>query len=87
MVYRVELQPAALRDLNRLSRETQSRIRAAVDPLADTPRPPGGDKLAAQDNRYRVRVGDHRIVYQIPDAVLLVLVVRVAHRREVYRRP
>ena len=87
MAYRVEVGPAALRNLKRLSRETQTRIRAAVDRLADNPRPPGVEKLAAQENRYRVRVGNYRVVYQIRDAVLVVLVVRVAHRREVYRKP
>ena len=87
MLYRVDLRPAALRDLKRLSRETQARIRPAVDRLAANPRPPGIEKLAAQENRYRVRVGDYRIVYEIHDAVLVVLVFRVAHRREAYRKP
>ena len=85
MAYQVELRPAALRDLKRLSLEIQRRIRPAVDRLATNPRPPGVEKLAAQVNRYRIRVGDHRIVYEIRDAVLLIMVFRIAHRREVYR--
>ena len=56
-----------------------------MDRLATNPRPPGVEKLAAQVNRYRIRVGDHRIVYEIRDAVLLIMVSRIAHRREVYR--
>lgn len=85
MAYRVELRPAALRDLEQLSREIQVRIRSAVDRLAASPRPPGVEKLKAQENRYRIRVGDHRIVYEIRDAVLVIMVFRIAHRREVYR--
>ena len=85
MVYRVELRPAALRDIKRLPLEIQRRIRPAVDRLATDPRPPGVDKLAAQVNRYRIRVRDYRIVYEIRDAVLLIMVFRIAHRREVYR--
>jgi len=85
VVYRVELRPAALRDIKRLPLEIQRRIRPAVDRLATDPRPPGVDKLAAQVNRYRIRVRDYRIVYEIRDAVLLIMVFRIAHRREVYR--
>jgi mRNA interferase RelE/StbE len=57
----------------------------AIDALADAPRPPGVVKLAGRDD-YRVRVGDYRIVYAVDDAERLVLVARIAHRREVYRR-
>ena len=85
MAYQVELRPAALRDFNRLPLETQRRIRPAVDRLATNPRPPGVEKLAAQVKRYRIRVGDYRIVYEIRDAVLLIMVFRIAHRREIYR--
>ena len=87
MAYRVDVSPAALRDLKRISRESHSRIRPVIDRLADNPRPSGVEKLTAQPNRYRVRAGDYRIVYEIRDSVLVVLVVRVAHRREVYRTP
>jgi mRNA interferase RelE/StbE len=85
VVYRVELRPAALRDLKRLSREMQARIRPVLEQLAGDPRPPGVKKLAAQEDRYRIRVGDHRIVYEIQDEVLVIVVFRIAHRREVYR--
>ena len=53
--------------------------------LANDPRPPGCDKLAGVENLYRIRVGDYRVVYQIRDEMLLVLVVKIGHRREVYR--
>ena len=53
--------------------------------LAANPRPPGVEKLAGPDDFYRIRVGDYRIIYQIQDDVLMILVVKIGHRREVYR--
>jgi mRNA interferase RelE/StbE len=63
----------------------RDRVRVVVDGLAADPRPVGVAKLAGRDD-YRVRVGDYRIVYAVNDAERLVLVARIAHRREVYRR-
>ena len=63
----------------------RERIRAAIDGLAENPRPSGAVKLAGRDD-YRVRVGDYRIVYAVDGAERLVVVARIAHRREVYRR-
>jgi mRNA interferase RelE/StbE len=85
-VYRVELRPAALRDLRKLETSIRRRIGAAIDQLAQTPRPAGVEKLQGQENRYRVRVGEYRVLYEIEDQVLSVLVIRIGHRREVYRR-
>lgn len=84
--YRVRLAPAAERQLRKLDPGARARVAAAIDLLAATPRPPGAKKLASGDGEWRVRTGDYRIVYDIHDQVLTVLVVRVAHRREVYRR-
>ncbi|HVT18318.1 MAG TPA: type II toxin-antitoxin system RelE/ParE family toxin, partial [Thermoanaerobaculia bacterium] len=84
--YRVELRPAAVRDLRKLEPAIRRRIASAIDQLAHTPRPPGVEKLQGQENRYRVRVGEYRVIYQIEDRVLLVLVVRVGNRRDIYRR-
>ena len=61
------------------------RIAAAIEALAGDPRPSGVTKLRGPEAFYRIRVGDYRVVYAIEDDGLLVLVVRVAHRREVYR--
>jgi mRNA interferase RelE/StbE len=60
-------------------------VRSAIDALAGDPRPRGASRLVGRDD-YRVRVGDHRIVYVVDDAERLVIVARIAHRREVYRR-
>lgn len=83
--YEVRLARRAARALSALQRREQQRIRAALDLLADNPRPPSCVALQGEDSVYRVRVGDYRIVYEVFDAVLLVHVVRIGHRREVYR--
>ena len=74
-----------MRAYRRLHGQLRDRIAAAVDELARDPRPPGAAKLAGRDD-YRIRVGDFRIVYAVDDDARQVLVARIAHRREVYRR-
>ncbi len=83
--YHVEVARRAVKSIAKLPRAEQQRVRAAIDLLADEPRPPGCTKLAGEDSVYRVRVGDYRILYEVIDARLVVHVVRVGHRRDVYR--
>ena len=85
MVYTVELRPSARRELLKLARHDQLRLIRAMDALAANPRPKGVKKLTGPDDLYRIRVGDYRIVYQIHDDRLIVLVVRIGHRKDVYR--
>lgn len=84
--YRLEVAPAAARQLRKLDPAARRRIQAAVELLAHEPRPVGAKKLAGGDGEWRVRTGDYRIVYEIRDQVLLVLVLAVGHRREIYQR-
>ena len=84
MTYRVEVAAAAVRQLRKLDRPAQRRVQAAIELLAVEPRPSGAKKLVGGDGDWRVRTGDYRIVYEIHDSVLLVLVVAVGHRREIY---
>lgn len=86
MTYRVEFAAAALRQLRKLDRVAQRRVQAAVELLAGEPRPSGAKKLVGGDGEWRVRTGDYRIVYEIHDNVLVVLVIAVGHRREIYNR-
>ena len=86
MAYDVRLKSSAERALRRLPRQFQVRIGSRLDGLAGSPRPPGCEKLAGADDLYRVRVGDYRIVYQVLDDDLVVLVVTIGHRGDVYRR-
>ncbi len=85
MTYRVELTPRARRDLKSLPQQAQSRLQPHLDALEQNPRPHGVKKLAGEDDTYRIRVGAYRILYQIQDRVLVVLVVKIAPRREAYR--
>ncbi len=71
--------------LDRLEGDIYARITRKLEELEDNPRPMGVEKLSGREDLYRVRVGDWRIVYAIQDQELIVLVVKVAHRREVYR--
>ena len=86
MAYRIELTPSAARALAELPRPAQRRIARKIDALAEDPRPRRAQKLKGADDLYRIRPADYRVIYQIRDDVLLILVVRVGHRREVYRR-
>ena len=85
MSYRIELRPAAMRALAHVNPHQRARLHGAILLLAEDPRPPASRKLSNRDG-YRVRVGDYRILYTIDDGVLLVVVVTVGHRRDVYRR-
>jgi mRNA interferase RelE/StbE len=83
--YRIELRPAAVRALRKLDPTLRPRIQGAIGLLADDPRPPASRPLRGRPG-YRVRVGDYRIIYTISDDVLLIVVVALGHRREVYDR-
>ncbi|KAB8319787.1 type II toxin-antitoxin system RelE/ParE family toxin [Tolypothrix campylonemoides VB511288] len=85
MSYQIEFTPAALRQLRKLPKDIQKRIAQKVDELAFEPRPDGVVKLENIEFGYRVHVGKYRILYQIQDDLLLVTVVKVGHRKEVYR--
>ncbi len=86
MRYRVEVAPAAVRQLRKLDPQARRRVQAAIELLAQQPRPGGATKLVGAAGEWRVRTGDYRIVYEIHDHVLLVLVVALGHRRDIYQR-
>jgi mRNA interferase RelE/StbE len=83
--YRIEFTRSAEKDLRRLERSRIASILQEISCLSIDPRPHGVKKLAGAERSYRIRLGDYRVVYEIEDDVLLVLVVRVAHRKDVYR--
>lgn len=84
VTYRVEVRPAALKALRKIDPADARRIQGAIALLARDPRPPGARALQGRPG-LRVRVGDYRIIYTVEDDVLLVVVVTLGHRREVYR--
>ena len=87
MPYTVSVKPRAEKYLDGIrDARLYQRLRDAIGGLASNPRPPGCLKMHGEDALYRVRVGDYRILYQIRDAVLTVLVVQIGNRREIYRQ-
>lgn len=84
--WRVEFTTAAAREFRKLPRAVQLRLQPHIDALTCNPRPDGATKLSGEDDLWRLRVGEYRLIYAVADEVLLVLVVKVGHRREVYRR-
>ena len=83
--YRIELRPAAVRALRKLDPPVRHRLQGAIALLSQDPRPPAARALQGRPG-LRVRVGDYRIIYTVTDDVLLVVVVTIGHRREVYDR-
>lgn len=82
--YEVRFKPSVARDLRGIPAADVRRILSRIDALRDNPRPPGAEKLSAQE-RYRVRQGSYRVLYSVSDADATVEVVKVGHRRDVYR--
>ena len=83
--YRVEIARSAAKDLRGIDPKWIPRIVAAIETLESDPRPAGCKKLVGSDHTYRLRIGDYRVVYDIQDDALIILVVRIRHRRDVYR--
>ena len=85
MTNTIQITRSARTQIDALPASTKQRIASVIASLASNPRPPGTKKLVNQQNRWRVRAGDYRVVYEIQDRALIVLIVRVAHRAEVCR--
>lgn len=83
--YRVEFTTAADKELRKLDPGIRRRILSGIAELERDPRPAGCKKLAGETNAWRIRIGDYRVLYDVIDYILVVTVVRVAHRREVYK--
>jgi mRNA interferase RelE/StbE len=84
--YALRFRPAALRQLRKLDPQIVRRIKASTSALCTDPRPHGAKALAGQHGWLRVRVGDYRIVYEVRDSELVVLVIQIGHRSQVYER-
>ena len=84
--FSVRIKTSAVKEIEAIStKRERQRIVRCISGLGDDPRPPGCQKLAGGENRYRVRQGRYRIVYSIKDSELIVEVVRVGHRKDIYR--
>jgi mRNA interferase RelE/StbE len=85
MTYEVEITPAAQRTIKKLPQNIQRKLIEIIELLAKEPRPVGVVKLSATENLYRVRTGDYRIIYEIQDQILLIVITKVGHRRDIYK--
>jgi len=82
VIYKIEIKKSVLKTLRRLDRQTLDKIKIAIDKLAHDPRPFGYKKLVDEEGLFRIRVGNYRIIYEIHDQILLIMVLRVAKRNE-----
>jgi mRNA interferase RelE/StbE len=85
-VYEVYLERSAENDLKHLPASTFHRIISQIKSLAESPRPSGCRKITGSKNDWRIRIGDYRVIYEIDEKAKAVRIMRVRHRREVYRR-
>lgn len=83
-MYTIEFSPTALRDYKKLPENAVEGLNLAIDSLALNPRPSGYKKLKGRD-AYRIRIGDYRIIYEIHDKILTIVIFRIRHRKDVYR--
>jgi len=84
VIYEITLAPAAARQLRKFDPQVRRRIQAALELLAAEPRPPAATRLVGGAGEWRIRTGAYRIIYEVHDSELLVLVLRLGHRRDVY---
>jgi len=83
--YRIEWKASALRELKQIDRQAVPRIIAAVEALADNPFPTGVRKLQGTEHTYRMRVSDYRVLYEVYRSSIRIQIIRVRHRKDVYR--
>jgi mRNA interferase RelE/StbE len=85
MAYKIIFTPAANKQLDRLPVNVRVVLKRSIDALADNPRPHGAQKLTGGEREYRIRTGDYRVIYEIRDDVLVVVIIKMGHRRDIYR--
>ena len=85
--FRIDLTRRAAKSLDAIDKPQRRRVLVVIDGLATDPRPPGCAKLTGRENQWRVRAGNYRVIYEVHDDRLLVLVVDVGHRSEIHRSP
>ncbi len=83
--YNIQFKASVRKDLRKIPKKDVLRILDKIESLADNPMPPQSEKLSG-DEKYRIRQGNYRILYQIDDEILMIEVVKVGHRRDVYHR-
>ena len=85
MRYTIQYKPAAVRSLRALPRDIQTRLQAAIEALASDPFAGDTRKMAGHRDRWRLRVGSYRVIYEVYGHELLILIIAVGHRKDIYR--
>lgn len=83
--YKIKIKPSAVKELNKISKKDLEKVSKKISALSSDPRPPGCEKLSG-DEKYRIRQGNYRIVYSIEDDILIIVIVKVGHRRDIYKK-
>jgi len=83
--YKIQIKPSAVKELNKLPKEDLKQVIVKIQALSEDPRSPGCEKLSG-DEKYRIRHGNYRIVYSIQDDILVVFVVKIGHRKDIYKK-
>jgi mRNA interferase RelE/StbE len=83
--YRIEFLKTAQKELRKLPKEIQQRIAAKIDSLLADPYPPESKKLTNGNGRFRIRIGDYRVIYRIEEDKLIILIIKIGHRRDIYK--
>ena len=85
-MYKVTVKKSAAKALSKLSKQMANRLIPAIKALGEEPRPVGCKKLQGEEDLWRIRVGDCRVVYSIEDTIMIVDVLQIAHRKDIYRK-
>lgn len=85
MAYEILYARSAVKELGKLPKKVVQKIQEAIKALADDPHPPGSKKLEGEENTYRIRVRDYRVLYEIDDKEITILVIRIRHRKDAYK--
>jgi len=83
--YKIQISASAEKSLRKVPVKDMLRLVQVIQALAVNPRPAGARKLAGEENTFRVRQGSYRVIYEVKDQVLLILVLKIGHRKDVYR--
>jgi mRNA interferase RelE/StbE len=83
--YKIEIKESALKSLVEMPARQQLRIKRKIDVLAENPCPPGHRKIKGEEHTYRIRVGDYRVVYRVFETTVVIMILRIGHRKDVYR--
>jgi mRNA interferase RelE/StbE len=85
MIYSIFYKRSASDELLKIPANTAHKVLSAINSLAETPRPQNSKKLKGSNNVYRIRIGNYRVVYTIADSILIITVIKIGHRKDVYR--